>query len=372
MIRSAGLANMLSMAKFMPNCESYVHEYDTDHFLFNVGNGTIDLRTGELQPHDPHDMITKLAPVQFDPDACCPKWLEFLSTIMADNEALIQYLQRMTGMCMTGDVGEQYLFIFHGSGCNGKSVFLDTISGLMGDYAGEAAPGLLTTDGQRNHPTEIADLCGRRLIIASETEENATLKIQLIKRLTGNARLKARHMREDFFEFDRTHKLILVTNNRPEVHEDTLAVWRRIRLIPFTVSIPEQQQDKNLTHKLESEWPGILNWLIRGGLDWQQCGLCEPDEVIEATGDYRAEQHPLDLFFEECCSFDPFEITPVNELKDRYVLWCRNHGKKELLSSRKFNNELRNRGCECKLERNGDQVHKCWHGLKLEHIIEFL
>jgi len=299
-----------------------VEELDSNPWLLNVQNGTVDLRTGDLLPHRREDFITKLAPVRYDPAAACPRWDEFLDRIMGGNQQLISFLQRLAGMCLTGSVSEQYLFIAHGAGANGKSVLLDTLTGLLGDYAGEAPPDLFVVRRSEEHPTEIADLCGKRLVVGSETEEGRSLRTQLLKRLTGNARIKARFMRQDYFEFERTHKMILVTNNRPKISEPTGAVWRRIRLIPFNVIIPPDEQDKTLVEKLKTEWPGILNWALAGCLAWQREGLQFPAEVMGATDNYQQEQDVLAEFIDECCTLSPHAFITRKNLFSSYQNWA--------------------------------------------------
>ena len=187
----------------------------------------------------------------------------FLRFASCGNDAMIEALQRMAGYFLAGDISVQILPIFYGPGGNGKNVFLDTLTGLMGPYAAEAPDGLITTRKNDEHPTEIADLGGKRLVVASETEEGRKMRIGLVKKITGNKYLKARFMRQDYFQFERTHKTVLVTNNKPVIAETSNAVWRRLRLIPFTVTIPEEKQDKQLTEKLKAEWPGILTWAVQ-------------------------------------------------------------------------------------------------------------
>jgi len=314
------LAAMVDLAR--PDLAVNVSALDADPFAFNVLNGTIDLKTGELRPHDPDDLLTCLAPVRFDPAAKCPLWDAFLDRIMDHNTALIGYLQRRAGMCLTADISEQSLWMDHGGGANGKSVHLDTLTGLMGDYAGEAPPDLLLMRNNPEHPTEIADLCGRRLVVASETDEGRRLRVQLVKRLTGNSRLKARYMRGDYFEFPRTHKLILATNNRPIIKETTLAIWRRIKLVPFGVTVPPEEQDRHLTEKLAKERPGILNWAIKGCLAWQRDGMNEPAEVLTATAAYQSEQDPLADFFDTACIFASHVEAPRADLFACYAAWA--------------------------------------------------
>ncbi|MFN0135531.1 MAG: phage/plasmid primase, P4 family [Phycisphaerae bacterium] len=297
-------------------------EMDRDPWAFNCLNGTIDLRTGLLRPHRREDLITKLAEVHFDPDAKAPLFAAFLERALGGDQELITFIQRLFGHCLTADVREQYLFVFHGEGGNGKNVLLDTISAIMGDYAAEAPPDLVTTRRNPEHPTEIANLMGQRLVVASETEHGSELRTQLIKRLTGNAWLKARLMRKDFFQFERTHKLILVTNNRPVLREDTEAVWRRIRLVPFNVVVPLEERDPELLQKLKQESSGILAWMVRGCQDWIAHGLAAPHAVMAATSEYRSNSSGIQAFIEQHCVLDPNAWSSAESLCARYLSWC--------------------------------------------------
>lgn len=335
-------------------------ELDADPWALNCLNGTIDLRTGTLRPHRRADLITKLAPVTYDPAAVCPLFEAFLARTFDGNAELMRYVQRWLGHCLTGDVSEQYLMVYHGEGNNGKNVLLDTVATIMGDYAGEAPPDLVTLRGRPDHPTEIADLMGKRLVIASETECGAELRLQLIKRLTGNARLKARKMRQDYFEFKRTHKLVLVTNNKPVVREDTEAAWRRIRLVPFGVVIPKAERDPQLTEKLRSELPGILGWLVRGCIDWVREGLAEPQEVIVATEDYRGTANSLDTFLAQCCSLGLGRFCTSSSLTAAYLEWCGRTGMVPLRTTA-FGEEMKKHGCLPKKVSG----HRGWLGVSV-------
>jgi putative DNA primase/helicase len=262
---------------------------------------------------------------------------------MAGTTGMISYLQRIAGLLLTGDISVQELFVFWGSGANGKSVCCDTICGMMGDYAGLAPPALLTNNrlGGGEHPTEIADLDGRRAIVGSESEEGATLKIQLVKRLTGDATLKGRFMRQDYFEFPRTFKLILATNNKPRILENTNAVWRRLRLIPFNVVIPPAEQDPKLLDKLRTEWPGILAWAVRGCLDWQKNGMQTPSEVLVATADYQTEQDVLTEYITARCSTGEKVKVSRTELFSSYQSWAVQSGERHPLERNAFFDRIR-------------------------------
>lgn len=359
--------NTLREARALPPIPCYASDFDKDNWLINCSNGTVDLRTGNLKEHSPDDMITQITAVNYDTEAKCPRFDLFLNQIMNGNDVLIRYVIRLLGMCLCGSINEQVLPIFYGSGGNGKSVLLDTLCGLMGDYAGEAAPDLLIQKRNQEHATEVADLLKKRLVIASETEEDAVLKVSLVKRLTGNAKLKARFMRQDFFEFERTHKMILVTNNKPAISENTDAIWRRLKLIPFAVTIPEIKQDKSLLIKLQSEWPGIFAKLVRGCLDWQQFGLAEPEEIENSTFEYRQEQNPLGDFIEGRCKLDSFGVVPVSELKENYENWLKEQHRESHLSAQQFNTAMRKFGCKYENQYWDGKMQKCWIGIDLRY-----
>jgi len=277
-----------------------------DPWLLNVQNGTIDLRNGELREHRREDWNTSLAPVNFDSSAVCPVWEKTLNRILAGNQKLIRFWQQLCGIALTGDVSEQILPILYGSGANGKTTILKVLLDLLGpDYAIEAPPGLLVVKRGETHPTDRATLFQKRLVVDMESAEGARLNENLVKQLTGGDQISARRMREDFWTFDPTHKVMMGTNHRPEIQETKNAIWRRIKLVPFTVVIREEDQDKKLPQKLRREFPGILEWCIQGCLDWKENGLVVPDEVLVATDEYRKEQNVLLEFIASECVLSP-------------------------------------------------------------------
>jgi P4 family phage/plasmid primase-like protien len=353
---------MITLAESEPGIPVLPGELDRDPWLMNVKNGTIDLRTGELRPHRREDLMTKIAPIEYDPAAKCPTWKAFLDRIMAGNERLIAFLQRAAGYSLTASTREQCFFLLYGTGANGKSVFLTTLLAAMGDYGIQAAPDLLLAKSGESHPTEIADLFGARLVVATETEAGRRLAENLVKQLTGGDRLKARFMRQDFFEFEATHKIWLATNNKPIVKGTDYAIWRRIKLIPFTVTIPKEEQDKALPAKLRQELPGILSWAVKGCLEWQKRGLDEPAEVTAATSAYRDEQDVLGSFITDCCVVNPNAKVSAKDLYRAYVNWCEDCGE-HALAQRNFGTRLSERGF---LRKTGTGGYSWWHGIGLK------
>jgi putative DNA primase/helicase len=304
--------------------------WDSDPYLLGVANGVIDLRTGELRTGRPDDRITMRSPVAYDPDAPYPHWLEFLDRVLAGNESLSDFLQRAVGYSLTGDVSEQILLFLYGTGANGKSTFLTALLDALGDYGRQAAPGLLLTKRGERHPTEYADLEGTRFVASVEVDEGRRLAESLVKWLTGGDRMKARKMRQDFFEFRPTYKIWLAANHKPTIIGTDLAIWRRIRLVPFTVVIPPEERDPHLPDKLRAEASGILAWAVQGCLDWQRQGLGIPQEVAAATESYRAEQDILAGFLDDCCTIGPDEWVTANALYVAYSNWAKDAGEKAL------------------------------------------
>jgi P4 family phage/plasmid primase-like protien len=350
--------SMAELAK--PDLPVSLDDLDADPYLLNVPNGTLDLRSGELRPHARAGMITKLAPVEYDPDAAAPAWTAFLERILPDPEVR-RFVQLAAGYSLTGDVSEQVLFIPYGVGANGKSTLLNILLEVLGDYAKQAAPDLLIAK-KGAHPTELADLFGARMVASMEVEEGRRLAESLVKQLTGGDKIRARRMRQDFWEFWPTHKAWMATNHRPEIRGVDNAIWRRIRLIPFTEIIPKEEQDRRLMDKLRAELPGILAWAVRGCLDWQREGLEAPDQVRKATGEYRAEMDVLGGFLEECCELRQDYKELASEVYKAYQEWCSDSGEREV-TRRQLTKKLEERGYPSK--RSGPNGAREYHGLRL-------
>jgi putative DNA primase/helicase len=301
---------------------------DRDPWLLTTGNGTVDLRTGELLPHRRADLATKLAPVTYDPDATAPTWEAFLERIMAGNDELIGFLQRAAGYSLTGDIREQCMMILYGSGANGKTTLLETLAAMMGDYATKTPTETLLVKRGDTIPADVARLRGARLVTAVEAEEGQRLAESLVKQMTGGDTLTARKLYGDFFEFHPTFKLWLGSNHKPAIRGTDLAIWRRIRLVPFGVTIPEPEQDKTLPDKLRGELPGILAWAVRGCLDWQRHGLRAPAPVLAATAQYRGEQDVLGTWLDDCCVLGANNQAPAGALYASYRTWTDERGER--------------------------------------------
>jgi len=342
--RRERLAAMLALAQSEDGIPILPDELDRDPWLLNVQNGTLDLRTGKLRRHNQADLITKVAPVVFDATADCPNWLAFLRRVTDDNGELIGYLERLVGYCLTGRTSDHVLPFFYGVGANGKSTFVNTVLALLGDdYGMKSPPEMLMLRRGEQHPTERADLMGKRLAACVETEDGRRLAESLVKELTGGDRVRARRMRQDFFEFSPTHKVWIIGNHKPTVTGTDHGIWRRIKLIPFTVTIPEAERDEQLPDKLLRELSGILNWALLGCREWQDGGLGEPDVVRQATGGYRADEDVLGEFIDECCELGNQCRESFADLYASYGEWCETNRERPL-TKRKFGSRLAERG----------------------------
>jgi putative DNA primase/helicase len=364
-LESHGRMNsILAVAQSEPGVSVSEQRLDRDHWSLNVLNGTLDLRTGRLREHRREDMITKLAPVEYDPEAACPTWEAFLETITGGMAEKADYLRRAAGYCLTGDVTEQVLFFFHGTGSNGKTTFITTIQEMLGDYAIQTSNGLLIERRFDAHPTELADLFGRRLAVCTETKADSSFNESLVKQLTGGDRIRARRMREDFWEFSPTHKIIIAGNHRPNIIGMDDGIWRRFHLVPFEVCITEDKKDPQLPAKLRKELAGILAWAVRGCQEWIRSGLLVPPVVKQATKEYRAESDEYADFFERVCETGHEFKVPRSQLRDAFDKWQKtNKSKWEQMSDKQFSGLLKQRGF--KSTRGGPNGSAVYHGLRL-------
>ena len=321
-------------------------ELDTDPWLFNCQNGTLGLmNTGELRPHQREDFITNTCLVDYGPSAEAPTWKAFLNRIMAGNQNLIAFLQRAAGMSLTGITSERVMFILYGTGANGKTTFLEALRGVLGDYALRTPTETLLAKRDGAIPCDVARLRGARFVTASEAEQDKKLAESLIKDLTGGDTVSARFLHGEWFDFKPECKLWLATNHKPVIKGTEPAIWDRIRLIPFNVTIPEGERNPKLLDLLLAEAPGILNWLVKGCLAWQHEGLGTPDEVKKATGGYRLEMDVLGTFLAEMTIDKPEATVEASSLYESYRSWCQGNSE-ETITGTAFGRAMGEKGYE--------------------------
>jgi P4 family phage/plasmid primase-like protien len=358
------ISSLLRLARSEDLIAARRTEFDKDHMLLNCLNGTVDLRSGRLQPHRREDFITRLAPVEFDAEARAPRFDAFLSDIMGGSRELIAYLQRAMGYGSTGDIREHRMFVAYGSGANGKSTLLRAMKRALGTYALSTPVDTLIA---RRHgggiPNDVARLAGARFVCAVEAEEDQRLAEEKIKQMTGGDDVTARFLNQEFFEFKPTFKLWLATNHRPHVRGTDEAIWRRIDLVPFSVTIPEVDRDTRLEEKLAEELPGIFAWIVSGALRWQSEGLLSPDAVRSATALYRREEDLLGTFIEDCCSLHLAARTSSADLYEAYRRFCERTGEKYPLSQKRLAPKLRERGLIDGRDSSGRVI---WQGVALQ------
>lgn len=340
-------------------------DLDGDRFLLNVLNGTIDLRTGELRPHDRADLITKLAPVPYAPDARSERWERFLVRVTGQDDELLAFLQRTAGYTMTGATDEEILPFLHGPGATGKTTTVEAIKAVLGDYASTADfESFLARRGDAGIRNDIARLAGARMVVSVEVEDGKRLAEGLIKQITGGDKIAARFLHREYFEFEPQFTLWLVANARPRARASDDALWRRILQIPFTVAIPPEERNPDLKRALRTdpaEQTAILAWLVRGCLDWQHRGLDVPERVRNYTEEYRAENDPLAEWIANECQLGAEYWTPTRELRDTYERWCAGAGVDAIDSLRAWGNALKAHGCT-KSKRN---VGHGWAGIAI-------
>ena len=350
------ISSMLSMAE----CEIYVRpaELDTDPFALNFLNGTVDLRTGEMRAHWRSDLITKLVRYKYSPSAACPRWLAFLAQVMGEvpgaaeddldrSQRLVAYLRRALGYSLTGTTIEKAVFIPFGTGDNGKSTMLSTFRHLVEEYSVLLqVDTLMVRQESNNTQADLADLRGARFVQTSETEEGQRLAQGKLKRITqGMGKIKATRKYENPIEFAETHKLWMDTNRKPTIRDvDDKATFNRLHPIPFTVTIPKDQIDKELPGKLLNEAEGILAWAVEGARLWHAEGLAKPAEVEAAKDQWREDMDQLGRFIEErCVTSDVFGASAASLYAD-YKQWAADGGERSPLTSTAFGTKLADRG----------------------------
>jgi putative DNA primase/helicase len=312
---------MLDIAKWFPEVTIHTGDLDSDPWLLNCQNGTLNLRTGQLQPHQRDDLISKIARAPYIPDAQCPGWTAFVSRIMGNDPEKIHFLQRIAGYWITGVTHEQCLFVFHGPGANGKTTFIEIFRELLGEFARHTNTTSLLRSAASPARNDLARLHGARLVSAAEVAMGKKFDEGLIKQLTGGDPVTARFLYREFFEFKPQFKLVIAANHKPEIQGVDHGIWRRVILVPFNVVIPADEIDKNLPSKLRGDMPGILAWAVRGCREWQDKGLMPPQSIKAATAEYRAEMDLLENFIADRCIKGVDKRAPVGAFYTAYQEW---------------------------------------------------
>ncbi len=311
-----GINSMISCSKALFGVE--VTDFDKDHQLFNCLNGTYDLNYNIFNEFNHNDRITKMANVNYDIHAVAPRWLKFLDEIFLGDIELIQYMQRVVGYSMTAVTKEQCMFILYGHGRNGKNIFTEAISGVMGDYAMNCPSSMFIQKQNPGIPNDVARLNGCRFAVASETNHNVNLDEELIKQLTGNKVITARFLNKEFFDFDATFKIFLATNHKPNIRGTDPGIWRKIKMIPFKLDVTEEMEDRSLAEKIAAEYSGILNWMIEGYNQWNKMGLNTPKIIRDATQLYREEEDDLGQFIKNECILEKGGFITSQEFRERF------------------------------------------------------
>lgn len=319
-------------ARSLPPLACTAVDFDKNPDFLAVQNGVINLKNGKKLTGTPEMMLLKQCPVEYDENAKCEKWDQFLLDVFQENTAKIDFVFRALGYSLTGDTREQCFFILLGSGANGKSVFLQVISSILGPFSANTPSSSFITNrfNTENIPNDIAALKGKRFVTASEFDENSQFKINRIKALTGNDVITARFMRQEFFEFNPEFKIWLSTNHKPAAYDSSHAFWRRVRLIKFNRQFSGKDRDPEKLKELLKEKPGILNWLIGGCLAWRKTGLITPAEIEHETGEYKSENDIIGNFLKDCSIPKKGGFVEADLLLEKYNQWAAENSEAEL------------------------------------------
>jgi len=341
---ASAVRGILDIAAALKPFAATVEDLDADVYLLNVANGTLDLRTLELRPHDPADRITKVTTAAYRPDARSDLWTGFLERILPDADVR-DYLQRFLGVALLGRVVEQVFTIALGTGANGKSVSYEALLHALGDYGhtGESDLFMAAKSNANSASPAVAALRGKRFVVTSETEQGHKLATALMKSLTGGDPITARQLYRDPVTFIPSHTVLLVSNHLPMVAADDPAVWRRMRVVPFDVVIPAQEQDGRLGEKLQLEADAILTWAVEGYRQYEVQGLAAPEAVQAATAEYQKASDAIARFIEDRCLVGPHWTVPAGELYEAWVKWSIEDGA-DPVAKKQFGAEMDKRG----------------------------
>jgi len=349
---------MIWLARSEPGILITINDLDANGWLLNLSNGTLDLKSGERRPHAREDLISNLVDIEHDPHAEADLWDAFLWRVTDRNEDLYAYLRRFVGYLLVGDVSDHSLHFLYGLGSNGKSVFCEVLMRLLGEYAISVSPDLIMLKRFGGIPNDVARLRGVRAALMNETSQGGRFDEAKLKELTGGDTLSARFLHQEFFDFHPTHRIIIRGNHKPAINGTDEGIWRRLRLVPFTVTIPEDERDQLLLQKLTLELPGILNWALQGCREWQEHGLKPPAIVSEAVRAYREESDTLGRFISECCEVRQLAQVKSSILFKAYQEFAEAAGER-WIPSKDFADEMQRRGFK-------------WKKTKIANVIEGL
>lgn len=354
-----GKEGFIAEARHLEGVPVLPSEMDRAGNAFNVRNCLISLKTGRTAEHDKKYMISKLAPVTYDENAKCPRWDRFIEEITCGDKSLQLYLQRMIGYCMTAYTKEQCMFFLYGNGSNGKSVFVDTIAYMLGEYAASCQPEtVMMRDRNNTARGDLARLKGARMVVTSEPNDGCRLDEGIVKQMTGGTenKLTARFLYGREFEFSPEFKIVMSTNYKPVIKGTDNGIWRRVRLIPFTAEFTKENRDPQLTEKLRRELPGILNWAIAGAVGWCKEGLPPCAIIDEAGQEYRSEMDRVQQFLDDCTTRSESSSTQASTLYKCYKAWCSEQGDRFPVGSTKFFMELKRRFKSRKTEAYNEYI----------------
>jgi putative DNA primase/helicase len=352
---------MLNTAMNLKPIETVIDDYDRDQWLAAVENGTLDLATGEFRESRREDYLSMQFNVEYDSSATAPRWETFLREVFAGDEELISWIQRAVGYSLTGDTREQVMFMLFGGGANGKSVFLEIISFLLGDYSANTPFSTFEASKRNEATNDLAALKGKRLVTAIETNEDRRLDEARVKSVTGQDEITARFLFQEFFTFRPAFKIWMAVNHKPIVKGTDRGIWRRIRLVPFTQNFEGQKADRGLTSKLKAELPGILNWALEGLRQWREQGLGFAKAVEGASKEYQKESDLVQQWMDECVTLDANEKTPCADAYASFKEWARERSYPSF-SMNSFARNMTDKG----FERKSTGKKRVYVGLKLD------
>lgn len=319
-LKKARLDAMISLSEVREGIRCPFENINRDPCLLSVQNGTLDLRTGKLNDHSPDDLIAKIASVEYDPNAKCPRWEQHLREVLDPEQ--IEYLQIALGYSLTGCTNEQVFFVLYGTGQNGKTVTTRAIQNILGEYGGILDASSLMDRSRKSIPNDIAHLPGLRFVVTSELDEGKSFDERFVKQLTGEDPIQTKWLFKEYFDFIPTAKFWVHANHLPRIHGTDYGIWRRMRVIEFRHTIPDEKRDNHLIEKLEKEKSGILNWLVEGCRKWLENGLLNPDWMQTTVEAYKNQMDPIGAFVKECCAFGSNQSVCVSDLYEAYLTWC--------------------------------------------------